>query len=92
MKKTMIWSILEMTIGFKRFKIMRSYARGRERGKEWLAFSNCFFRGTLAPRVRLALSSACSAFTSSYVKDIHGYCSFSLATSRYLTNRTTEAI
>ena len=57
----MTWSILEMTIGFKRFKIMRSYARGRERGKEWLAFSNYFFRGTLAPRVRLALSSACSA-------------------------------
>ena len=54
MKKTMIWSILEMTIGFKRFKIMRS--------------------------------------TSSYVKDIHGYCSSSLATSRYPTNRTTKAI
>ena len=57
----MTWSILEVTIGFKRFEIMRSYARGRERGKEWLAFSNCFFRGTLAPRVRLVLSSTCSA-------------------------------
>ena len=35
--------------------------RKGERGKEWIVFSNCFFRGTPAPRVRLTLSSACSA-------------------------------
>ena len=75
----MTWSILEVTIGFKRFEIMRSYARGRERGKERLAFSNCFFRGTLAPRVRLVLLPPVLQSTSSYVKDIHGYCSSSLA-------------
>ena len=91
MKKTMTWSILEVTIGFKRFEIMRSYARGRERGKEWLPFLTAFFAA-------LSLRASASCFlppvlqsTSSYVKDIHGYCSSSLATSRYPTNHTTKA-
>ena len=77
-----------MTIGFKRFKIMRSYARGRERGKEWLAFFAALPLRVSASRFLPPVLQS----TSSYVKDIHGYCSSSLATSRYPTNHTTKAI
>ena len=89
-EKTMTWSILGVTIGFKRFKIMRSYARVSEE-RSGLFFRTAFFAA-------LSLRASTSRFlppvlqsTSSYVKNIHGYCSFSLAMSRYPTNHATKA-
>ena len=85
----MTWSILGVTIGFKRFKIMQSYARVSEE-RSGLFFRTAFFAA-------LSLRASASRFlppvlqsTSSYVKDIHGYCSSSLATSRYPTNHATK--
>ena len=39
----MTWSILGVTIDFKRFKIMRSYARGGSEERSELLFRTAFF-------------------------------------------------
>ena len=96
-----IWSKWSFTkqqkkaIFLLRFSRRASKCKG-EWGKERLVPSNCFLRITLASCVRLALSSAslkkaAMTSTSSYVKGIHGYCSFSFAKARYPTNHAIEA-